>query len=132
LANATAAPVTVTITRPGGVLPERAGSLTLSGNGHASVFLSHIPGFENLGEYQGILRVTSTAPVAMLALRGRQNERGDFVISTMMPFEKTELLSAVPRYFPFFGDSGGYTTQFVFFNGQAGTPSGSLTFFSVR
>ena len=61
---------------------------------------------------------------ACVGLRGRYNEREDFLVTTTMPSAESAPSSA-ELYFPHFVDSGGYTTQFVL----CGTPRGFLNTF---
>jgi hypothetical protein len=48
----------------------------------------------------------------VVGLRGRYNERSDFLISTTSPSSEAAPAPA-QSVFPFFADGGGYTTQFV-------------------
>src|SRR6185503_2128158 len=59
----------------------------IPGSGQLAIFLNQIPGFETLPRnFRGILRVSTggTFPsgIAVVGLRGRYNERGDFLMST--------------------------------------------------
>jgi hypothetical protein len=70
------------------------------------------------------------ASISVVALRGRYNERRDFLITTLPPVNETAPASSSALYFPHIADSGGYTTQFILFSGRAGqASSGGLTFF---
>ena len=81
--------------------------------------------------FSGVLRVTSTADVAIVGLRARLNQRGDFMITTTPPSNEVAAPTSVDRYFPHLADSGGWSTQFVLFSGTAGqTSSGTLSFIS--
>jgi hypothetical protein len=67
----------------------------------------------------------------VLGLRGRYNERHDFLITTTVPIDESAVVSEAPLLFPHFADSGGYTTQFVLFRAVAGqSSSGMLQLFS--
>jgi hypothetical protein len=67
----------------------------------------------------------------MIGLRGRYNERGEFLITTTPPVNEATQATAGGLYFPHIVDSGGYTTQFVLFSGLAGQSStGNLELFS--
>ena len=105
--------------------------LTLPGNSQFSKFLSELPGFQTLSlPIQGLLRITSTSPVAVVGLRSRTNERGDFLITTTPPVSETD--STTPElFFPHFADAGGYTTQFILFSaGARNSLKGTIQFFS--
>ena len=66
----------------------------------------------------------------MVGLRGRYNARGDFLM-TAIPVAD-ELTTSTERLFvPQIVDSGGYTTQFLLFNGQpVSSSAGSIELFS--
>ena len=71
------------------------------------------------------------APVFVVGLRGRYNERGDFLITTMPVVNEQTPPSSAPLYFPHIVDSGGYTTQFILFGGTLNQSSaGTLDLFS--
>ena len=60
--------------------------MTLAANSQVGTFLSQIPGFQYVSlPFQGLLRLTSSTPIAVVGLRGRYNERGDFIITTTPP-----------------------------------------------
>ena len=80
---------------------------------------------------QGVLRITSPTPVSVMGLRGRYNERGDFLMSTVPPSNEASPPATTSLYMPHFVDGGGYTTQFILFSGSANqSSSGTLRFFS--
>ncbi|PYS04754.1 MAG: hypothetical protein DMG12_09365 [Acidobacteria bacterium] len=107
-------------------------TLTLAGNAQLANFLSEISGFQALSlPVQGLLRITGTSPVAVVGLRGRNNERGDFLITTTPPVPESTASSASEMFFPHFADANGYTTQFIVFSSGAGhSLNGSVRFFS--
>ena len=79
--------------------------------------------FPSLSTFQGIVRISTNSPagISVIGLRGRYNERNDFLITTSPPVNENapgidELL------FPHIVDGGGYSTQFVLF-GAAGQPT---------
>jgi hypothetical protein len=97
--------------------------------------MNQIAGFSSLGNpatpFQGVLRVSSTSAIAVVGLRGRYNERRDFLITTTAPVDEARPPAATELFFPHLADSGGYTTQFVLFSGAAGqSATGNLTLFS--
>jgi hypothetical protein len=109
-------------------------SYMLPARGHVALFLNQVSGFESLRlPFRGLLRIStnSSSGISVIGFRGRYNERGDFLITTVtlvnegMPAPLTDFL------FPHFVSGGGYTTQFVLFSGfGTQTSSGSLRFFS--
>lgn len=141
ISNATSsAPVRVTLDLTG--LDSRSmgriGTIDIPAGGQASRFLNQIPGFESLPvPFQGVLRVTApSASVTVVGLRGRYNERQDFLVTTIPPvneddFYFSQVLHFSDFLFPHFPDGGGYTTQFVLFSGwTVGAGSGALRFFT--
>ena len=109
----------------------RTGSAAVPGNGQIAVLLNQILGFENLSDFQGILRITtsSTAGLSVVGLRGRTNERGDYLITTTAPVNENASQSTAELFFPHFADGGGYTTQFILFGGSpTQLPDGALLF----
>ncbi len=108
------------------------GSLSLPAGGQTALFLNQIPGFETLTTpFRGVLRIStsSSGGISVIGLRGRYNERRDFLITTTPPTDESRA-PVGPQFFPHFADGGGFTTQFILFNGGADqASSGSLEFF---
>jgi hypothetical protein len=133
-ASKSAAVVTVEAYNLDGTSTGLTGSVPLPAQGQTAMFLNQLEGLASLPlPFKGILRVSSDAQLAIVGLRGRYNERGDFLITTTSSVDETAPLSPgnPPMYFPHFADSGGYTTQFVLFTGSSGqTASGTLRFFN--
>jgi hypothetical protein len=95
------------------------------------MFLGEIPGFSNIPlPVQGVLRVSAQDTVlSVIGLRGRYNERGDFLITTTPPTNEASPVSSSPLYFPHFADGGGYTTQFILFSTGNQAAFGAMRFF---
>ena len=107
----------------------QTGSLLVPGSGQVAKFIDEI--FPSLPTpFSGVLRVASTSTdVAVVGLRGRTNQRGDFLIATTPPTEEGGTTVSSDTYFPHIADSGGWTTQFILFSGTAGqTSTGTLQF----
>ena len=107
------------------------GSTTVPATGQIAMFLNQIPGFSGLpASFKGILRVSS-ANVFVAGIRGRYNERGDFLITTTTPVNENAAPSSSQWVFPQLVDGAGYTTQFILFSGTSGQfASGVLQFSS--
>lgn len=125
VANTSSLPATVTfdLTRsdgaPAGLAPV---SLDLPPSGQTAKFLGQI--FPRLPEtFQGVLRISSNANLSVVGLRGRYNERSDFLITTTPPANEAAPAPARPVLFSHFADSGGYTTEFILFSGATGQSS---------
>ena len=138
IANSSSSPATVTfeLTRLDGTSTGLTGSTSVPGNGQSALFMNQIAGFSSMGNpvtpFQGVLRISSsTAAISMVGLRGRYNERRDFLITTTAPVDESSVPPTTELFFPHLADSGGYTTQFVLFSGSAGQSStGTLRLFS--
>jgi hypothetical protein len=104
------------------------GTLSIPGNGQTSLFLNQIPGIQTLTTpFRGMLELTSFAPITIVGLRARYNERNDLLITTTPPADEGVPPPPLGQYFPHFADAGGYSTQFVLFSAQPGQrPSGTL------
>jgi hypothetical protein len=129
VANAAASSATITVEayRLDGASTGAAGTFTVPANGQTALFLNEIEGLEPLGTpFSGIVRLTSPSPVFAIGLRGRTNERGDFLITTTPPSDEGAPESSTDVLFPHVVDSGGYTTQIVLFSGSSAPSSGFL------
>ncbi len=103
-------------------------TLPLPPSGQVARFLDEI--FDSLpNNFTGVLRVTSTADVAIVGLRLRINERGELKMTTTPPSNETDPPPTADRFFPHIVDSAGWSTQFILFSGTAGqTSPGTLSF----
>jgi len=119
--NTSATPVDVTVetTDPqrnpglGGV-----GTLHVDAMAHVSVFLDEIPGLVPFGAR--FFRISSATPsISVVGLRGRYNERGDFLITTTPAIPEDTTPDIQPLLFAHIVNGGGYTTQFVTFGATA-------------
>jgi hypothetical protein len=130
VSNVTAGNITVTfqLTTLNGTAGPTA-TATLPPSGHVSKFVDEL--FPNLStSYRGVLRVSGTGSIAVVALRTRYNERGDFLITTTPPSDETAPASAADLVFPHIADGGGYSTQFILFSAAAQqVTSGTIAFY---
>ena len=104
-------------------------TLQLPGNGQIPKFVHEL--FTLTFPFRGILRITGGggSGLSVVGLRGRYNERGDFLITTTPPSNEGASASAAELLFPHIVNGGGYTTQFVLFSGTTGqTSAGTLRF----
>jgi hypothetical protein len=109
-----------------------ATTLTLAPKAQLSAFLNQISGFQNLKlPFRGLMRITSASPISVVGLRTRNNERGDFLITTTPPVPENNAASPAELFFPHFADAGGYSTQFILFSGGTGrSMKGTIRFLS--
>jgi glucose/arabinose dehydrogenase len=105
------------------------GKLTLPPYGQETSFVGELPGAGNIVSFKGVLRITSPTHIAALAIRGRYNERGEFLLSTTPPAAPAEN-SDNTRFIPHIVDGGGYSTEIVIYDPLEGAPlTGSIYFF---
>jgi hypothetical protein len=135
IANSTSSPATVQLELRtlGGAPAGFAGTLTVPANGQIARFLGQIEGFTSLpNAFQGILRVSTTASgLSMVGLRGRYNERREFLITSIQPIIESATPPTAPVFFSQIADGGGYATQIILVNGTGDVPiSASLQFYT--
>ena len=123
----TANTVTLEVTHLDGSLAVPPETLALPPSGQIARFLDEI--FALPDNFSGVVRVTSTAEVAIVGLRLRVNEREELKVTTTPPFDETGPATTTETFFPHIVDSGGWSTQFILFSGTAGqASSGTLRF----
>ncbi len=108
-------------------------SRQIAGNGQVALFFHELfPAPVVQYPFRGIVRIVSSGPeISAVGLRGRYNERREFLITTTPPSRETGTASTAEMVFPHIVDSGGYTTQFVLYSGISGqTSGGNLNLFS--
>jgi spore coat protein CotH len=131
VANSTAstAAVTFELTNLDGTSTGLTGTVSVPANGQAALFLYQVPGLTLPTSFKGVLRISGPSGIAVVGLRGRYNERGDFLITTTPPVAEDEPTSQAEMLFPHIVEGGGYTTQFILFSGKPGqASSGALKF----
>jgi hypothetical protein len=80
--------------------------------------------------FQGVLRISTGGPqISVAGVRGHNNERGDFLVSTMPATAESNGSTTNELFFPHLADGGGYTTQFILL-GASGGSSGTIRFVS--
>ncbi len=132
IANADVATATVTLQALGldGQM-QASTSLTIPVGGKVAKFANEL--FPTLPiAFKGVLRVTSNSNVSVAGLRGRYNERQDFLITTVPINQEVTQGSTAELLFPHIVDAGGYTTQFILLNTVSGlTSTGTVRFRTV-
>jgi hypothetical protein len=126
------AAITLELFKPDGSPAGIAGSFSLPPNGQKGLFLNQVDGFSSMpAPFQGVLRVSSSVPISIIGLRGRYNERTEFLMTTIPTVDESSAASTNPLFFSHFAHGSGYTTQFVLISGQAAQSSaGTLKLFS--
>ena len=128
IANPASSPVSVDLElmRLDGSSTGLSARLNLPANGQTSGFLTEISGFASIPvPFQGVLRITSAVPVAVAGLRGRTNERLDFLITATLPADDASTTTSSELLFPQFAEGGGYSMQFILL----GRDSGGMMYF---
>ncbi len=123
IANPSTSAIAVTLSTAG-----RIATVDVPANGQTSLFLNEVPAFASIPlPFQGAISASAPAPFAVTSIRGRTNERGEFLITTTAPVDESTPVTSSELLFPHFADGGGYSTQFILFGRST---SGSLYFFS--
>ena len=135
IANTSASPAVVNfeVTNLDGQTVGLTGSMTIGAARQVSVFVNEIPGLQSLDlQFRGVLRITSpSGGLGITGLRGRTNERGEFLITTTPPLFESDSPPAAELIIPHLVDSGGYTTQLILYGAYAGQNSvGLIQFFT--
>ena len=126
--SATTASVRMELYRLDGTAAVAPAVLTIPASGQVTRFVSEIfPGLAT--PFQGVLRIVSSSLLSVAGIRGRYNERSDFLITTTPPSIETATPSTADVFFPHLADGGGYTTQFILVNGSSNqTATGVVRF----
>jgi hypothetical protein len=106
--------------------PIATGHGTIASGHHYACFIDQLkdvmapdfnlpPDFKSAIQFAS-LEITSDQPLSVLALRGTNNQRNDFLLTTTAVADLTKGLQYQPFYFPLFSDGGGYTTSLVLLN----------------
>jgi hypothetical protein len=126
------AQVTYELTDMNGLIVGSAVTSSIGANSQVSMFIDELSGFESLpSTFRGVLRISTTGSgISVLGLRGRYNERGEFLISNSQPIDEKAPPNPSELFFTHFVQSGGFTTQFVLFPNGSSSVGGTLEFFS--
>ena len=136
IVNPSSSDITVTfeLLTSGGGSTGLTGSVPVPGNGQIAQFLDQIQGLASVtAPFEGVLRISTAAAdgIALVGLRSRVNERGDFLITTTTLVDESADDVTDELFFPHLVDGGGYTTQFIQLSGSTNQAMiGTLQFFS--
>jgi C-terminal processing protease CtpA/Prc len=131
--STSAASITVELFNLDGTPVGLSGNLVVPAGGQVSRFLRQIPGLASLTlPYRGVIRVSSSSAVSVAGLRGRYNERNDFLITAITPVDESIAATEDDLLFPHFVQAGGYTTQFILFSGAVGQQSSGVLRFASQ
>jgi hypothetical protein len=110
------------------------GSTTITPNGQVSKFLNESP-FNGpspsgpLVAWHGTFTFSSSVPIAVIALRGFTNERGEFLMTTLPVVDLSAPSPAGTIAIPHFANGGGWKTQIVLVNPGDRALAGTVQFF---
>jgi hypothetical protein len=100
-------------------------------SGQVSYFLDELfPGLP--ATVQGTLRITpltslaAPAPIAVIGIRGKYNERGDFLITATPASDERLAVSSKTLVFPHVVSGGGYATRLFLYSDSVGASPGRL------
>ncbi len=131
IANSASSPVTVSfeLTTLDGAQTGLTGTTTIPGNGQIATFLNQLDGFRDLpSPFRGMLRIVAPG-ISVVGLRGRYNQRGEFLITTTSPVDEATPPSTDEFVFAHLAAGGGYSTQFILFSGSGSNSGGTIRFF---
>jgi hypothetical protein len=118
------AKVTIDVTSTSGTPGGYSGALAVPGLGRLVVNLKEIPGLQTLpSNFQGVLRLTSSAPIYAAAFGNHTNQRGE-TLTTALPWSEESLSGYLS--FPHIVDSGGYETRIVLMGTSVGATTGGV------
>ena len=122
------ATVSLELTDLGGVLIG-TNSLVVPASGQRALFVDEL----FTAPFKGVLRVSSSVhTIAMTALRGRTNERNEFLTTTTVPTNEAASSTTAEFLFPHLVSGGGWSTQTILFSGIAGQiANGTMRFFGT-
>ena len=104
-----------------------ARTVTIPGGGQMSRFMHEL--FPELPQtYRATLEVSASSGFAVAGLRGRYNERDDFLISTTPPSAGGLASAGAPLMVPHVVSGDGYSTDLVLFSPTVGSISGTIFF----
>jgi hypothetical protein len=104
-----------------------SGTINVPANGHIAKFLND-PSFNAVTNFQGTFTLSSTVPIAVIALRGFTNERNEFLMSTLPVTDLSASVANTPAVLPHFADGGGWRTQVILVNPTDTAMTGSIQF----
>lgn len=114
--------VAIDVTAASGTPGGYSGSLTVPGRGRTVVSLKQIPGLQSLPpNFQGVLRLTSSAPIYAMGFGNHTNQLGDTLTTALPPAEQS---TSGYLSFPHLVDSGGYETRIILMGTTAGAATG--------
>jgi sugar lactone lactonase YvrE len=138
LTNPNAQPVTVSFffTDSGGN-NFGPGATAIAAGGKISAFLNEAPFnagvfLNGLSSFTGSFTFSASLPIAAVALRGRTNERSEFLMTTLPVADLSIARRSVTEVFPHFASAGGWTTKIALTNPGDTAISGTVQFLTQQ
>ncbi len=103
-------------------------NISLAPGEHIAKFLVEWFG-TGLAPFRGALEVFSDQPLAALALRGDNNDQGQFIMTSIPTYDAAGALNSQPMILPQVVDGGGYQTEWLMLNPFDSSLSGKIRFF---
>jgi hypothetical protein len=123
--------VTLELTRLDGTPTGLTAVHSLVPFGRLAMFLDELFANQRLPDpLSGLLRIRTTSEISAIGIRSRYNENRDFLITTTPPVNESDAATPAEVFFPVLTDGGGYTTQFILFDGGAGQSLGGTLGFA--
>jgi hypothetical protein len=95
--------------------------VSIAAMGRLSLFIHEIPGFTDIpANFRGVLTLASTVPVSAVGVRGRYNERREFMIATTPAIPLEADMNVTMSIFPQIVTGSGYSTEFLLLSNGAG------------
>jgi hypothetical protein len=100
---------------------------TIAARSKLCAFLTEPP-FNAPSPFAGTFTFSSSLPVGAIALRGRVNDRSEFLMTTLPVKDLADAPSSAAVVFPHYADGLGWLTQLVLTNPEDSTITGSVQF----
>jgi hypothetical protein len=94
---------------------------------HSAAFIDQDPYFSG-PDFQGTISFSSTLPVSFIAIRGFNNERTEFLMSTLPVVDLSQPALQGTQVIPHFAAGGGFTTQILLVNPTGLSQTGTFEF----
>jgi hypothetical protein len=108
----TAAQVQLTFNHLDGTSSGHSASIDLPAGGQVAQFIHELaPSIP--ADFRGVMKIRSSVPVTVSGLRGRYNEQGAFLITTIPAWNEATPASSAEINFPHIVNGGGYTTKVI-------------------
>jgi hypothetical protein len=105
-----------------------SGTFTLPAHSQIARWINQDPFGASFTPAVGTMTFSSNVPIGVIALRGRTNQRREFLMTTLPVADLNETPSTEVVFFPHYADGGGWTTEVILINPTDTTISGTVQF----